>query len=217
MVAPPRPSSSASLSAVIGGRVRTASARYRLPRVFLVVAVALAGATVVTRAQGRADDAAAAWGASAPVLVVVEPIAAGAPIPPGAVSLQPVPEGLRPADALDDLPGDARATASLVPGEVLRTGRVDGSAASALAALLPRNHLAFRVAVDGLDASPDDTVRLFDLATGRVVVVAARVLIRDDASITVAVPESDARELIGALGTGGVVAAVAEPTVAGPP
>ena len=84
--------------------------------------------------------------------------------------------------SLDELPADARATSALVPGEILRAGRVIGSAASALAALLPHDHLAFRVAADGLGASPDDTVRLFDLATGRVVVVAARVLIRDDAT-----------------------------------
>lgn len=217
MVAPPRPSPSSPLATVLGGRVRTASARYRLPRVFLVVAIAFGGATIVARAQSQAADAAAAWGPSEPVLVVVQPVEAGASIPAAAVATRPVPDGLRPSDALLDLPADARAIERLVPGEIVRAARVHGSAPSALAALLPRDHLAFRVAVDGLDATPGDTVRLYDLANSRVVVMAARVLVRDGASITVAVPEPDTRDLIGALGNGGVVAAVAEPTEAGDP
>ena len=211
MAAPPRPSPSSPLTTVLGGHIRAASARYRLPRVLVAVVVAMAGASIVARAQSHAADAAAAWQPSAPVLVVVQPIEAGAPIPAEAITRRPVPEGLRPADALHDLPDGARATAALAPGEILRSARLHHEAASALAALLPHDQLAFRIAADGLDATPGDTVRLYDLATGRIVVGAALVLIRDDASITVAVPEREAPDLIGALGGGGVVAAITQP------
>lgn len=192
--------------------MRTASARYRLPRVVAVVAIALVVAATIDRSHDRARQAAARWQPTdAPVLVVVEPVAAGELIGDHAVAPRLVPVGLQPADALDALPPEARATADLSPGEVLRSARIDQTAASAVAALLPPGRLAFTVPAGDLDAAPGDTVRLFDLTTASVAVRSAAVLTVADDRLTVAVAETDAGRLIAALGTGGVVAAVAHP------
>ena len=99
-------------------------------------------------------------------------------------------------------------TVDLAPGEIVRLARVDGAAGSAITAILPEAHLAFSIAADDIAATEGDHVRLYDLATGRVVAPVATVLVRDDTHLTVAVPEADTASLIAALGAGGVVAAI---------
>ena len=63
---------------MLGGTIRAANARYRLPRVLAVVIIAFAAAAIVARANDRASSAAALWEVSdAPVLVAVRDIPAG--------------------------------------------------------------------------------------------------------------------------------------------
>lgn len=194
---------------MLGGTIRAANARYRLPRVLAVVIIAFAAAAIVARANDRASSAAALWEVSdAPVLVAVRDIPAGGIIEAAAVTLQAVPVGLLPPDAMHDLPPSSRSTTGLVAGEILRSARTDPRAASAITALLPCNHLTFSVLADERIISIGDTVRLYDLATGSVAVRSAEVLVVDEGRITVAVAEIDAPRLIAAISAAGVVAAI---------
>ena len=209
MAPPPRPATPAPLTTVLNGTLRSVSARYRLPRVVAVVAIAVVVAATVARANDRASLAAAAWElADSPVLVVTQDIPAGQIIDTDVVALRAVPVGLLPADAMHALPPGSRATTSLTTGEILRSTRVDPDAASPIAALLPRGHLAFSVPAGDLSATVGDAVRLYDLATGSTAVRSADVLAVDEGRVTVAVPAEDAPRLIAALGAGGIVAAI---------
>ena len=137
------------LTTVLSGTIRSANARYLLPRVLAVVIIAFAAA-IVTRANDRAASAAALWGVSdTPVVLAGRDIPAGGFIKAAAVTLQAVPVGLLPPpDAIHDLPPSSRSSTGLVAGEILRSACTDPSAASVITSLLSYDHLALSVLAD---------------------------------------------------------------------
>jgi hypothetical protein len=146
------------------GRVRPSVPRHRLPlhrrvladpaalrRWLLVIALALAAASITWRVVAAAEDARAAWGTTRSVLVTEAPVAAGEPV--DAVVERRWPVALAPPDALGTLPTDARAAGPLAPGVPLT--------ASALAARgtdLDRSRMALPAGANPLPLDPGDRV-----------------------------------------------------------
>lgn len=207
--------------------------RPRLPRravPVLVAALLLTALTagVVHGTLRRADAAAAAYGATAPVVVATADIPVGAPVDASVAEVRALPRALVPDGALDALPDGRRALAALSPGEVVLARRVSGSDAAGPAALLGPSERAVPVpvAVPGLPLAPGDRVDLFaggtpgggphgDLPVGAVrptlVATEALVLVVEEEVVVVALDRGVASNVAAALTSGPLVLALRPP------
>jgi pilus assembly protein CpaB len=203
-------------------RLDVALALRRRPRLrrALVVAVAVLCGAAVTGVVQRAEDAAAAWGTSVPVLVATRDLAPGDRLDAGNTEVRSHPAPLVPDGALASVPDDRRVATAVFAGEVLRDERLAPSGLSTVAARLPPGTRAMAIPVepglvpslvvgdrlDVLVALPPEVAGDgppgFALATG-VLVVAV-----DDAAVTIAVSADTAPRLAVALGTGAVTLAL---------
>lgn len=89
-------------------------------------AIALGGCLLAVTYAAQLDGLATErqqWGASAEVLVVVEPVPRGEPVS-AAVERRTVPEAVRPPSALSAVAAGAAAAVPLVPGEIVVRERV---------------------------------------------------------------------------------------------
>ncbi|WP_195210308.1 SAF domain-containing protein [Actinomarinicola tropica] len=204
-------------------RRRLVVALRRQPVVFWALA-ALAGIATYATVAGalqRATAGAEAYGDLVPVLVAREDLAAGATLDAGQVEVRRLPASLVPTDALASLPEGRSVRSPVLAGEAVAASRLapDGAigvagqlAPTERAVAVPTDHhrppLAVGQRVDVL-ATVDPT-----LATGRgpttPVATSARVLVVEDAGITVAVGSDDAARLATAMATS-VVTVVISP------
>jgi pilus assembly protein CpaB len=169
----------------------------------------------------KAEDAAAAWGESVPVLVATEDLSAGEPLDAGNTRLDHQPAPLVPDGALTGVPDGGRLAEAVYAGDVIREQRLAPTGLSALAARLPSGTRAMAVPVEPgrvptlvIGDQVDVLVALsveaagegppgFALATDVVVVDV------DDAAVTIAVPVDVAPRLAVAFGAGAVTLALA--------
>lgn len=114
----------------------------------LVVVIALLCGTAVARIVQQAEDAQAAWGRGAPVLVATEDLQAGDRLESGNTRLVTHPAPLVPAGALTSLPDDGRVATPVYDGEVVREERLAPAGASVLAARLPAGARAMAIPVE---------------------------------------------------------------------
>ncbi len=175
------------------------------PRLRMVVLVALG--VVVLALVGRGATT-SPWGPPRQVLVLQADLPAGAPVGPDDVELAEWPTGLVPADALADLPDDARVRGPAAADAVL-TGR---HLVSGLAGLLQAGEAAVSVPLDGLPAVAADDVVDVVTATpdgaGHRAATAARVLAVDAAFLWLAVDREQVDTVAAAGAAGRVTLAV---------
>jgi Flp pilus assembly protein CpaB len=193
--------------------------RPRHRRALVLVVAALCGLAVTTVVRG-AEDAAAAWGESVPVLVATEDLKAGDLLDADNTRLDHQPAPLVPDEALAAVPDDGRLAEPVYAGEVIREQRLADGGLSALAARLPSGTRAMAVPVepgmvpslvvgDRVDVlvalgaeSAGDGPPGFALATDVLVVDV------DDAAVTIAMPAATAPRLAVAFGAGAVTLAL---------
>jgi len=205
MDAPLRPVRPPTRALVVRRFVGTMAARYRLVRVVAVAILALLLGAVVDRAQRDAEQAAAAWEPSVPVLVARHNLASGTLVTAEAVYSTPVPTGLVPADAVTEIGPATRTRTEVVAGEILRAARLHPGAVSPTAARIPDGTAALTVDARELPAEVGDVVQVYDLFVGQRLVPAATVVGRDDEHLTIAVPIDLVGAVVASLGAGGVV------------
>ena len=191
--------------------------RYR--RALVILLSALCGIAVMGVVQ-RAEQAAAAWGTSVPVLVATRDLTPGDRLDAGNTRVEPHPAPLVPDGVLSALPDDRRIAEAVLAGEVVRVERLAPTGLSTVAARLPRGTVAMAVPVEPgsvptlvLGDRVDVLVALapeavgggppgFALAT-EVLVVAV-----GDEAVTIAVPADTAPRLAVAFGAGAVTLAL---------
>lgn len=162
----------------------------------------------------------ARYGAPVSVPVVVEPVAAGDPVPAGAVVLDERPAGTVPAGEVAGAWHGRTALVDLVPGEVLVASRLAPDGLRGAGALLPPGYRALAVPGGPAGRPPLDVGDRVDvlvtLIEGDSVVVAAGALVVhldvDADTVTVAVPAGDAPALASAVTAGAVTLALTSPT-----
>ncbi|MFL6205218.1 MAG: Flp pilus assembly protein CpaB [Acidimicrobiales bacterium] len=204
-------------------RLDPALALRRRPRArrAVIVAVAALSGLAVTGVVQRAEDTAAAWGTSVPVLVAAHDLDAGDRLDAANTRVEQHPGPLVPDGALSSLPDDGRRLAVAVfEGEVLRLERLAPAGLSTVAARLPPGTRAMAVPVEpglvpplGLGDRVDVLVALAPEAAGEGppgFALASHVLVVavDDAAVTIAVPEDTAPRLAVAFGAGAVTLAL---------
>ncbi len=203
-------------------RVRPLLALRRRPRLWWVLAGALATGVgaAVSSAVSDAEAARAAWGEPVVVIVAARDLRPGHELSEADVSLVERPAALVPPGALRALPVGASTHTAVFEGEILLEGRLAPAGLQALAAVLPPGTRAVAVPVEAGGAPPllvgdvvDVLVALpreaagdgppgFVLATGALVVDVA------DTAVTVAVEREVAPRLAVALGQGAVMLAL---------
>lgn len=112
--------------------------------VVLLVMVAVRNELDAAQATRRA------WGTTRPVAVVIRQIPRGAPIPPGAVRVEPRPLGTVPQGALGRTPAGGRATIRLSAGQVLTDAMIDRRVRGAVASNLPEGTVGVVVSTGSL-------------------------------------------------------------------
>jgi Flp pilus assembly protein CpaB len=193
--------------------------RPRHRRAVVVGLAALCGLAVMSVVQ-RAEDTAAAWGESVPVLIARRDLAAGERLDPGNTRLAHQPSPLVPDGALAALPHDGRLAAPVYAGEAIREERLAPAGLSTVAARLPAGTRAIAIPVepgtvpklvigdrvDVLVALPaeaaGDGPPGFTLATDVLVVDVS------DAAVTIAMPADTAPRIAVAFGAGAVTLAL---------
>jgi pilus assembly protein CpaB len=203
-------------------RLDVALALRRRPRhrqVLVIVLALLAGFATMGVVQ-RAEDAAAAWGTSVPVLVATRDLAPGEPLDATSSHIEPRPGPLVPDDALHARQDDVRVAEAIYAGDIVRAARLAPAGLSAVAARLPAGTRAMAVPVEpGLVPTltvgdrVDVLVALAPEAAGGgppgfVLAAAAPVVDVDDAAVTIAVPADAAPRLAVAFGAGAVTLAL---------
>ncbi len=163
----------------------------------LVVVVAIAvTATAVQQRVADLEQQRASWGATTTAFVITRDVPAGEPLD-GRVSIRKLPEALVPTTALRAdtaaLSDRAQARVDLVAGEIVVASRVTGMNSGRL----PDDTVAVTVPIQGAASmvSSGDTVDLWSVdsstfASARVA-GPVRVMQRDGADLTVAVPAAD--------------------------
>jgi pilus assembly protein CpaB len=193
--------------------------RPRHRRALVIALAVLCGLAVMAIVQ-RAEDAAAAWGESVPVLVATRDLAPGDRLDAGNTRVEQRPLRLVDGDALRTLPDDTRLAEPVYAGEHVRSERLAPAGLSVVAARLPAGTRAMAIPVepgtvpslvigDRVDVlvalSPDaagDGSPGFALATEVLVVDV------DDAAVTIAVPAATAPRIAVAFGAGAVTLAL---------
>ena len=193
--------------------------RPRARRVLVVALAVLCGVAIMGVVQ-RAEEAAASWGTSVPVLVAAHDLAPGDRLDASNTRVVVHPARLVPDGVLSAVPDDRRVADPVLAGEVLREERLAPAGLSPVAARLPPAtramaipvepgllpHLVLGDRVDVLVALPPEAAGDgppgFALATD-VLVVAV-----DDAAVTIAIPVDDAPRLAVAFGAGAVTLAL---------
>jgi Flp pilus assembly protein CpaB len=117
-------------------------------RAGLVATIALLSGVAVARTVQDAEDARAAWGRSATVLVATRDLAEGDRLDHSDVRLVAHPAPLVPAGALTSLPDDGRVASPVYEGEIVREERLAPRGASALAARVPAGARAMAIPVE---------------------------------------------------------------------
>jgi Flp pilus assembly protein CpaB len=186
--------------ALAGSAVRQRAARRRLGA-WTVLAVVGVG---VHHEFRPADATRRAWGSSTPVVVVTAPVPAGTRLRSPAVVVRPMPLGIVPEGALQQLPTSGRATIDLAPGQVLTAAMVDRSRRGPVAGALPAGTVGVVVGTGPLRpaVSPGDHVDV--VATDTTARRATVVQVSDDA-VTLAVRPAEAA----AVGSAALVGPVA--------
>lgn len=207
--------------------------RPRLPRravLWYLAAAALTVATglVVDGALSRARAAEAAYGEVQPVVVVTQPVEAGAVLGPDDLEVRPWPRALVPDDVLAEPPTGETALVALAPGEALVGSRVSGPDAPGPAGRLDADERAVSVpiAVPGLPLEVGDSVDVLaggavgggpdgDLPVGAqdpdVVAAGATVLGAEEETVVLAVERGEAADVAAALTAGPLVVALRPP------
>ena len=203
-------------------RYDVALALRRRPRARRAVVVALAAlcGIAVTGVVQRAEQAAAAWGSSVPVLVATEDLQPGERLDGTNTRVEPRPRPLVPPGALSGLPDGGRLAEAVYAGEPIREERLTSAGLSAVAARLPAGTRAIAIPVapglvpslalgdrvDVLVALPaeaaGDGPPGFTLATNVLVVDVS------ETAVTIAVPADAAPRIAVAFGTGAVTLAL---------
>lgn len=189
----------------------------------MVVAVAVA--LGVFSSVRQAEQAAAALGATVPVLVSTRPIAAGAVLDASAARVVMLPPSLVPVGALGELSelgAGPRTRVELTEGEVLIAGRLTSDAASPIAASLPPGSAAIALPVDPTSTplGAGDVVDVFaavpsiDFEVGRVATGAAVISAGTERAV-IAVHAADVRRTATAVLSGPVSVVVLAPSGAG--
>jgi Flp pilus assembly protein CpaB len=192
----------------------------RFPLLYWAAAVSMAVLTAVFvgRVVSAAETRSTRFGALRTVPVVVRAVEAGSVIEPGSWESRAVPSALVPNGELAERPEDRTALVALAPGEVLLAAKVAPTGLRGVAALVGPGERALAVPL-GAGTPPvsrGDTVDVlatFDPETAAAeptfpVAVGARVLSRDDESVTVAVPARDAPRVAFAIAAGTVTLAL---------
>lgn len=194
----------------------------RHPRLWwlAVAACALTAGTITSSLGRRAEQAQAAWGDTAPVLVVSRNLAPGAPVGLDDVEVVDRPIATIPHTALHALPRGAVTLAAVFAGEVLVEGRLAPSGLHGVAAMLPAGTRAVAIPRDPATAPPlavgdrvDVLVALPPEAAGNgppgfALAAGAMVVAVDEAAVTVAVERDAAPRVAVALGQGAVTLAL---------
>ncbi|HEX7166170.1 MAG TPA: SAF domain-containing protein [Acidimicrobiales bacterium] len=175
-----------------------------------VVAVASAG--VAATLLQRAGDAASAFGPVVEVPVVVRAVPAGAVVGDGDVRDEPRPASHVPGAFVTRAGAVAGRVAlvPLVPGEVVVDARLGDT-------LVPAGWRALAIAPPGVGTHPDvsagDAVDVIDVGAegGATVANGVVVAVRDDGTVTVAVPGDDAARVAYAATAGTAVVAITAP------
>lgn len=205
--------------------------RARLPRRALAWYAAAAALTLLTAglvhgSLRRATDAEAAYGRTAPVVVVTGEVGAGDVVDGEVAEVRRWPIVLVPGGAVDAVP-DRASLVALSPGEVVLDRRLAGPGADGPAALLDRGEraVAVPVAVPGLPVEVGDRIDLVaggvpgagpvgDLpvtATPDVVATDAAVLAVTDETVVAALDAADAADVAAALTVGPLMVALRPP------
>lgn len=170
--------------------------RSPLARLVLAVTLASGGAWAVSGQLDQAQAVRTGWGTTAPVVVVVEPVAAGSPVS-DSVQVQDRPVAVIPDDALGHVPDAGLAGVDLVAGEMLVASRVVGVDGVGM----PEDSVAITVALHRAAplVAPGDVVDLWatDAANQSAIRVAAAasVLDIDGEQLTVTVPADQAESV----------------------
>ena len=193
--------------------------RPRHRRVLVLGLAVLCGLAVMSVVQ-RAEDAAAAWGESVPVLIARRDLEAGERLDGGNTRIDHQPTPLVPDGALTEVPADGRLVEPVYAGEVVREERLAPTGLSTIAARLPPGARAMAIPVepgtvpaltigDRVDVlvalaaeAAGDGPPGFALATDVLVVDV------DDAAVTIAVPADTAPRVAVAFGAGAVTLAL---------
>lgn len=197
----------------------------RHPRLWWVVVLvcALAAGGITASLAQRAARAQAAWGHTAPVLVVRHDLAPGAPVRAGDVEVVERPVATVPGAALAALPEGAVTRTAVFAGEVLVRGRLAPGGLRGVAATLPAGTRAVAIPRDPATAPPlavGDQVDVLvalppeaagDGPPGFAVAMGALVVAVEEAAITVAVDRAAAPRVAVALGQGAVTLALIGP------
>jgi pilus assembly protein CpaB len=186
----------------------------------LVIALAASCGVAVMGVVQRAEDAAAAWGSSVPVLIATRDLVPGDRLDADNTRVEAHPAPLVPDGALSALPEDRLVAEAVFAGEVLREERLAPAGLSTVAARLPAGTRAMAVPVEpGLVPSlvlgdrVDVLVALAPEAAGEGppgFALATDVLVVDvgNAAVTIAVPADTAARLAVAFGAGAVTLAL---------
>lgn len=188
-------------------------------RAVVALVAALCGVAVANVVR-QAEDAAADWGTSVPVLVATRDLDAGEVLDPGTTTVVLHPRPLVAAGTLTSTPDDARLTQPVYAGEAIREERLAPKGLSAVAARLPEGMRAVAIPAEPA-ARPtlevgdrvDVLVALGAEAMGEgppgfVLSRRAQVLEVTDVAVTVAVPADVAPRVAVALGAGAVTLAL---------
>jgi len=175
---------------------------------------------------GQAEAEAARYGSLRPTLVALTDLPAGATVAAGDTELRPLPAGLVPGGALDDLVDGAVVTASIHAGEVVLDTRLGLAGLSPTVALLPPGTRGLAVpagpgTIPLADGDLVDVLATFDpsLAEGNeptVAVARSALVVHVDAeAVTIAVTTEQTPRVAFALTAGSVTLALSSPLSAG--
>jgi Flp pilus assembly protein CpaB len=211
------------MSSLLIARARRLRHRPAL-RWLVVLGLAAVAGLFTARMVDAARATRARWGTGRPVVVMVDPVAAGNEIEADDVEVRSLPPAALPRSALSEPPVGRVATADLYPGEVLVEGRVAPEGRTGAAALLPTGTRALAVPTgpgtpplrvgDTVDLLATYDPLLFDpTATPAnadgMVVSGALVIDVSEGAVTVAVDPDDAPDVALALAQGAVTLALA--------
>lgn len=194
----------------------------RRPVVWWSATLVLAAVTaqVVAGSLARAEDGAARYGATAPVLVATRDVAVGEVLGAGDAERKELPAALVPRGAADVEALGGTVTARLHAGEVIHGGRVAPGGLSAVAALLAPGTRGIAVphGPEALTLEVGDVVDVLatiaeldaggDLPPTVVIAADAAVVHVGEAAVTVAVRSEDAARVAYALASGIVTLAL---------
>lgn len=176
-----------------------------------VAALVLVATTV--RSLWAAEAARAAWSTTAAVVVATRDLPAGAVLDPGDLDVVGLPDAVVPDDAVFGDPSavvGATVRAPIVAGEAVAASRLGAGELGPTAALLPAGWRGVAVPVGAAPPlRPGDRVQLVAVAGGPgsgdpalVVADDAEVLVVEDDTLTLAVPDAEVSDVVAAVARG---------------